>query len=44
MTAIDGVVWETFDDAGVVLQSVSTLDDFHRAFEKQGSVNALQQP
>ena len=44
MTAIDGVVWETCDDAGVVLQSVSTLDDFHRAFEKQGSVNALQQP
>lgn len=40
MTAVDGVIWETYDDAGVELQSVTTVADFHRAFDKQGSVAA----
>ena len=41
MTAIDGVVWETYDDAGVVLESVSTIDDFRRVLDKQGRVASL---
>ena len=34
MTAIDGVIWEVFDDHDVLL-GVSTLDDFRRALEHQ---------
>lgn len=34
MAAVDGVVWETFDDDGT-LESVSTLDDFDRALRRQ---------
>lgn len=41
MQAVDGVVWETYDDEGVVLQSVTTIEDFQRALDRQGRVEAL---
>lgn len=34
MTAIDGVIWETYDPDGR-LESVTTLDDFRRALDRQ---------
>lgn len=38
MTAVDGVIWETYDYEGVEFQSVSTIDDFQRVLDKQGRV------
>ena len=35
MTAVDGVIWETYDDMAVELQSVTTVDDFQRALDRQ---------
>ncbi len=34
MTAVDGVIWETFDDEGNLV-STSTLADFERALSRQ---------
>ena len=34
MHAVDGVIWETYDDEGE-LESVTTLDDFRRALDRQ---------
>ena len=39
MTAVDGVIWEVLDDAGEVV-STTTLADFKRVLERQGSVPA----
>ena len=36
MTAVDGVIWETFDDDGQ-LAAVTTLDDFNRVLSRQPS-------
>ncbi|MDH3684333.1 MAG: hypothetical protein OEV40_30805 [Acidimicrobiia bacterium] len=36
MTAVDGVIWETYDDDGQ-LDSVTTLDDFRRALDRQNA-------
>lgn len=35
MEAVDGVIWETLDDAGNVIET-TTLDDFSRALARQG--------
>lgn len=35
MTAVDGVIWETVDEAGQV-EAVTTIDDFSRALARQG--------
>jgi hypothetical protein len=40
MTAVDGVIWETYDDMGVELQSVTTMADFQRVFERQNTLAA----
>ncbi|MGF1596841.1 MAG: cupin domain-containing protein [Acidimicrobiales bacterium] len=34
MTAVDGVIWETFDEAGALV-ATSTVDDFARALDRQ---------
>lgn len=43
MSAVDGVIWETYDFDGVEFQSVSTIDDFARVLEKQGRVGVRSQ-
>ena len=40
MTAVGGVIWETYDFEGVEFQSVSTIEDFQRVLAKQGRVQA----
>ncbi len=35
MTAVDGVIWETYDYAGQELQSVTTVEDFARVLARQ---------
>lgn len=37
MTAVDGVIWETWDDDGALV-SVSTVEDFGRALTRQSQV------
>ncbi len=35
MTAVDGVIWETYDDMATELLSKTTVEDFRRALERQ---------
>ena len=37
MTAVDGVIWETYDEMATELLSVTTVADFARVFERQST-------
>lgn len=40
MTAVDGVIWETYDETATELISSTTLEDFRRALSRQRAAAA----
>ena len=37
MTAVDGVIWETYDEMATELLSKTTVEDFGRALDRQNA-------